>query len=371
MSLPAWAMAPDSGARKPILTGAWAFASPTRTSDVTTTTRTIGMRSRMLFLLATLGPTAALPAKMVDDAVRPLACQGRQQSACRGEDSRAPGQEQLFMIRSLPKRIRQPWEDTIMGQGFALFAGTAPEVIRATAREAEGLGYTSFWVNHPGATDGLAALALAARETRRIEVGIGVIPLHTREARSIVDGVRAQALPLDRLLLGVGSPNPDALKRVRAGVAELRSQLATEIVVAALGPQMCRLAGEVADGVLFNWLTPEHARRSADLVRAGAASAKRPVPKLYAYVRVALGPAALEKLGEEGARYAAIPAYGANFERMGMKPVETAIAAQTADAIPRALAAWRGAVDEVVMRAITAKDTVEENLMLVRTSKPA
>ena len=36
-----------------------------------------------------------------------------------------------------------------MGQGFALFAGTAADVIRAAAREAEALGYTSFWVNHP------------------------------------------------------------------------------------------------------------------------------------------------------------------------------------------------------------------------------
>jgi alkanesulfonate monooxygenase SsuD/methylene tetrahydromethanopterin reductase-like flavin-dependent oxidoreductase (luciferase family) len=112
-----------------------------------------------------------------------------------------------------------------MGQGFALFAASPPEVIRASAREAEGLGYTSFWVNHPGATDGLAALAMAANETRRIELGIGVIPLHTRNATSIVQGVRAHALPLGRLLLGVGSPNPDALKRVRAGVAELRANV--------------------------------------------------------------------------------------------------------------------------------------------------
>src|SRR5260370_655815 len=80
-----------------------------------------------------------------------------------------------------------------MGQGFALFAGTAPEVIRASAREAEGLGYTSFWVNHPGKTDGLAVLALAAKEARRIDLGTGVIPLHTRGPESIVEGVRGRA----------------------------------------------------------------------------------------------------------------------------------------------------------------------------------
>jgi len=258
-----------------------------------------------------------------------------------------------------------------MGQVFALFAGTVPEVIRASAREAEGLGYTSFWVNHPGKTDGLAVLALAAKETRRIDLGIGVIPLHTRGPESIVEGVRANALPLDRLLLGVGSPNPEALKRVRAGLAELRAQLSTRLIVAALGPQMCRLAGEAADGVLFNWLTPEHARRSAELVRAGAASAGRPAPRLFAYVRVALGAAACERLAEEGARYATIPGYADNFARMGVKPVETAIAAQSPDAIPPALRAWQGAVDEIVLRAVTAKDTVEENVALLRAAKTA
>jgi alkanesulfonate monooxygenase SsuD/methylene tetrahydromethanopterin reductase-like flavin-dependent oxidoreductase (luciferase family) len=257
-----------------------------------------------------------------------------------------------------------------MAQGWALFAGASPEIIRATAREAEALGYSSFWVNHPGATDGLAALAQAAGETRRVELGVGVIPLHTRAPDSIAQGVRALALPLDRLLLGVGSPNPGALARVRSGVAALRGQLATRLVVAALGPQMCRLAGEVADAVLFNWLTPEHARRSAELVRAGAAAAGRKPPKLFAYVRLAMGAAAGERLAAEGARYASVPAYGANFERMGVKPLETAIAAQQPEDIRRALASWQGAVDEVVLRAIIGQDTVEENLALIRAARP-
>ena len=258
-----------------------------------------------------------------------------------------------------------------MAQGFALFAGTTAENIRASAREAEQLGYSSFWVNHPGSTDGLAALAHAAGETKRIELGIGVIPLHTRGPEAIAEGVRATALPLDRLLLGVGSPNPNSLGRVRDGVAVLKSQLKTRVIVAALGPKMCRLAGEIADGVLFNWLTPEHARVSAGWVRAGAAAAGRKPPTLFAYVRLALGAKACEKLAEEGGRYAAIPAYGAHFERMGVKPVGTCIAAQSAAEISTALGKWRGVVDEVVLRAITGDDTVEENLALLRAAKPA
>ncbi len=254
-----------------------------------------------------------------------------------------------------------------MRQGFALFAAVTPDIIEASAREAEATGYRSFWVNHPGSTDGLASLAVAARATTRIDLGVGVIPLHTRGPESIAQGVKAQGLPTSRLLLGVGSPNPASLARVRDGVAALRAALpGTRLVVAALGPKMCRLAGEIADGVLFNWLTPEWARKSAAWVREGATAARRPSPTLYAYVRVALGAAAAATLAEEGRRYAGIPAYAAHFERMGVKPVDTAVVVMSPDGFRPALARWEGAVDEIVLRAITAADTVEEHLALVR-----
>ena len=256
----------------------------------------------------------------------------------------------------------------VTAKGFAVFAGVAPDIIRASAREAEAKGFSSFWVNHPGPVDGLGALALAAAETRRVDLGVGVVPLHTRGPESIVAGVHKHKLAPARLLLGVGSPNPQALARVRDGVTALRASLSTRVIVAALGPKMCHLAGEVADGVLFNWVTPEYAKRSADLVRAGAEAAKRPVPRLYAYVRVALGPVAADRLADEGGRYDAIPAYHAHFVRMGVKPVDTAIAANSAAGIKAALKAWDGAVDEVVLRAITAQDTVEDHLALVHAA---
>jgi alkanesulfonate monooxygenase SsuD/methylene tetrahydromethanopterin reductase-like flavin-dependent oxidoreductase (luciferase family) len=258
-----------------------------------------------------------------------------------------------------------------MRQGFALFAGIPADVIKAAAREAEAVSYSSFWVNHPGPVDGLAALAAAAKETRRVALGIGVIPLNTRGPQSIIEGVRANALPLDRLLLGVGSPNPGALGRVRSGVAELRGALTAKIVVAALGPKMCELAGEVADVVLFNFVTPEHARASAELVRAGARKAGRPVPTLYSYVRVALGAASRPRLQDEADRYGKIPAYADNFARMGVKPIDTTIMAETPDALRAAIARWNGVVDELVLRAITPTDSVEETLALVRAAKPS
>ena len=258
----------------------------------------------------------------------------------------------------------------LTGRGFALHAGVAPDVIRAAAREAEAAGYDSFWVNYPGPIDGLAALALAAAETTRLALGVGVVPLHTHGPGRIAADVRRHALPVDRLLLGVGSPNPASLARVRAGIAALRAELPVRLVVAALGPRMCRLAGEVADGVLFNWLTPEHALRSAEWVRAGAEAAGRPVPRLAAYVRVALGPEGAAQLEEEGRRYAGFPAYADHFARMGVPVSATGVAAASEIDVPEALARWERALDDVVVRAITAHDTVDETLALVRAARP-
>src|SRR6266508_5473108 len=72
MSLPAWAMAPESGARKPILTGAWALASERRPTDDTRASETIVISGRMRI------PSSRRPwaprlcgAKLVEDARRP------------------------------------------------------------------------------------------------------------------------------------------------------------------------------------------------------------------------------------------------------------------------------------------------------------
>lgn len=258
-----------------------------------------------------------------------------------------------------------------MTRGIAVFAGIPFDVIRTTARETEALGYDSLWVNHPPTTDGLTALAAAARETRRVDLGVGVIPLQSRGPQSIADGVRSNALPLDRLLLGVGSANPGALRRMRDGIAELRGALRSRLVAAALGPEMCRLAGELADGVLLNWLTPAHARRSAEWVGEGAAKTRRPgPPRLAAYVRVAIGRAARRRLAGEAARYGAIPAYAASFKRMGVAPIETCIAVEEPGDVPAALAAWDGAVDDLVIRVIPASDSADDHLTVVRAAKP-
>jgi alkanesulfonate monooxygenase SsuD/methylene tetrahydromethanopterin reductase-like flavin-dependent oxidoreductase (luciferase family) len=130
------------------------------------------------------------------------------------------------------------------------------------------------------------------------------------------------------------------------------------------------VAGAAADGVLFNWLTPQFATRAIAWVQEGAQEAGREVPRLMAYVRTALGDEAIARLQREAATYEKYPAYAAHFRRMGTSAMGTAIAATTPDEIQQALAAWDGLVDDVVVRAITGHDTTEDVLRLVEAARP-
>ena len=154
-------------------------------------------------------------------------------------------------------------------------AAVSNDVIEALAREAEQLGYTSFWVNDIPNNDGLESLAAAAAGTTAIKLGVGVIPLDKRPPATIDRDVESHA---------TARPAP-ARRRVRrrararwrecAGVAELQRETSAAVVVGALGPKMAQLAGEVADGVLLNWMTSEYLRplRRARQRSGGAGSA--------------------------------------------------------------------------------------------------
>jgi alkanesulfonate monooxygenase SsuD/methylene tetrahydromethanopterin reductase-like flavin-dependent oxidoreductase (luciferase family) len=264
-----------------------------------------------------------------------------------------------------------PMPDTAWG--FGVVSTISLEVIREAARLAEELGYDSFWVNDMPERDGLVALADVVRVTRDIKLGLGVIPLTRRTPQSIIDQVNELRLPQDRLSLGIGSGAgaAGALQRVRDGVSELKAALASPIFISAIGPNMCQLAGEIADGVLFDWLTPNYAQVSANLVRQGAEMADRETPRLAAYVNVALGEGGATRLAREAAYYSANIAYGAHFRRMGVQAGETAVLGQTREEIAAGLAVWDGVLDEVVVRPLTLDDTLEQTLAIMWGTAPS
>jgi alkanesulfonate monooxygenase SsuD/methylene tetrahydromethanopterin reductase-like flavin-dependent oxidoreductase (luciferase family) len=258
-----------------------------------------------------------------------------------------------------------------MGRGFGIAASVAPEVAATVAREAEDLGYSSFWSNDTGGFDGLVTLAAAASATSRIKLGVGVIGVDRRSGASIAEDVERLKLPSERLWLGVGSGGDPTLAIVRDATAELHERGIGVVFIAALGPNMNRLAGEVAEGVLFNWLTPEFAERSKGWVLDAAVGSGRPRPIISAYVRCALLPQADEQLDRQSALYSSFPSYASHFERMGVSARNTCVHGRDAATLQAGIARHEAVLDETVVRAITADESAESILELLRACAPA
>ena len=262
-------------------------------------------------------------------------------------------------------------EPAIHSRGFGVAGALQPDVVRRLANAAEAAGYHSFWVNDTPGGDGLAALREAASVTTTIQLGVGVIPVDRQPTERIATRVQDFALPTARLTLGIGAGSaPDGLARVRSAVLALKDRTGARITVGALGPKMCALAGEVADGVLLNWLTPQHVAHSVEVAERAATRSGRPRPRVEGYVRTALGEGAIMRLQEEGDRYASIPAYASHFARMGASPLATAVIGREAGEIRQGLVAFEATLDETIVRAITAEETADPYLTLLAAAAP-
>jgi alkanesulfonate monooxygenase SsuD/methylene tetrahydromethanopterin reductase-like flavin-dependent oxidoreductase (luciferase family) len=256
-------------------------------------------------------------------------------------------------------------------RGFGVAATVPLDILRELAVAAEAAGYRTFWVNNPARADGIALLSEIAGVTSAIRLGVGVIPVDSFPPDEIMESLRRTGLAQDRLTLGVGSSRPPSpLSRVRQACERLDAETGATIVVGALGPKMLQLAGEVADGVLLNWLTPDYVPNSAALTIAAAEAAGRARPRIDAYVRCALGPEALARLKAEADRYTAIPSYGAHFVRMGVPAAGTAVVGDDPEAIQRGLAEYDGRLDEVVLRAIVSDESLASYRALLEAAAP-
>jgi 5,10-methylenetetrahydromethanopterin reductase len=97
---------------------------------------------------------------------------------------------------------------------------------------------------------------------------------------------------------------------------------APRIYLGALGPRMCELAGEVADGVLLNWLPPSAVSASMRHVEAGARRAGRNMADLdvAVYIRTCVTDepaAAREALARDITGYAIVSVYARFFAECG------------------------------------------------------
>ncbi len=256
-----------------------------------------------------------------------------------------------------------------MGRGFGVTAAISHDVITRLAADVERLGYSSFWVNDIPDAEGLASLEVAAGATRSIKLGVGVIPLDTTPPGAILERVRSLHLPLDRLVLGLGSGHsPHPLARVRDGFTRLRSELGATIVVGALGPKMAALAGH-SDGVLLNWMTPEYIEQIGRTVVVGATGSGSK-PLLMAYVRSGLSPEADARLEQELGYYSGVSSFEQHVERMGVSARAACVMRPDSGSLQTGLAPFERVLDETIVRAITPSDSIDDLLRLAEASAP-
>jgi alkanesulfonate monooxygenase SsuD/methylene tetrahydromethanopterin reductase-like flavin-dependent oxidoreductase (luciferase family) len=250
------------------------------------------------------------------------------------------------------------------------------------AETAEETGYEAIFTPEIAAREAFATLTGFAGDTREIHLATGVVPLHTRALTTLVMAAASvQDVSDGRFVLGVGSRDTieSVRKRVRAirdllgegraeidgeqlGPIDLPDPEADPVLVylGALGPRMTELAGEVADGVVLNWCTPERVAQARAQAARGSERADGPPHDftVAVYVRACLGhdeEHTLAALREAAGQYAAMDRYRRQFVAMGL-----------GEEAARAGAAWEAGrlaeVPDALLQAVCVWGTREEAL---------
>jgi len=201
--------------------------------------------------------------------------------------------------------------------GLGMTAADQLELVK----EAEEAGFDSVWAAEAYGSDAATVLAWLAAQTERIRIGSSIFQMPGRSpAMTAMTAATLDQLSGGRMLLGIGTSGPQVaegwhgqrfgrqLQRTREYVEILRRALARErltyagetyqlplpdgpgkalkltispvqeripIYIASIGPKNTQLTGEIADGWLPIFFSPEHVDQSRELLDEGAARAGR------------------------------------------------------------------------------------------------
>jgi alkanesulfonate monooxygenase SsuD/methylene tetrahydromethanopterin reductase-like flavin-dependent oxidoreductase (luciferase family) len=158
---------------------------------------------------------------------------------------------------------------------------------------------------------------------------------------------------------------------MRDALPELREALPdVKLVLAAMGPKMCALAGEGYDGAFLNWMTPESAAGAREQVHEGAREAGRQPPPVLGYVRTAVGEGAAERLRKDETFYRDLhDGYRNHFDRLGEPEGTVGVAAAGPEGAQEALAAY-SALNVLVVRGL-ASATAEAMTSVAQAAAPS
>ena len=196
--------------------------------------------------------------------------------------------------------------------GLGLTAAEQLEIVR----EAEAAGFDSVWAAEAYGSDTATVLTWLGAQTEKLKLGSAIFQMPGRTpAMTAMTAATIDNISGGRMLLGIGSSGPQVaegwhgqpfarqLQRTREYVGIVRKALARErlewdgdaytlplpdgpgkalklmispvqdripIYIAAIGPKNTQLTGEIADGWLPTFFSPEHVSDSRALLQEGA-----------------------------------------------------------------------------------------------------
>ncbi len=244
--------------------------------------------------------------------------------------------------------------------------GTIDGIV-ATAKRCEAAGFPSLWMANIFGLDAINTLALVGRETAKIELGTAVVPTYPRHPFAIAQqALTTQAASRGRFALGIGLSHKIVIedmlgfsydkpaKHMReylsvlgpllrgegvqfkgeqyrvAGALQVPGATRVQLLVAALGPTMLKLTGELADGTI-TWMTGAKTMASHIVpgLREGTKAAGKPASRVVGGFPIVVTrnvAEAREKIGKQLVIYGQLPSYRAMLDREGLKgPADIAL----------------------------------------------
>jgi probable F420-dependent oxidoreductase len=248
-----------------------------------------------------------------------------------------------------------------LGIVLAGFAAAPLAEFVAAAREAEARGYHTAWLGEVSGYDAIVMSTVVATHTERLHVANGVLPVQTRTP--VILGMATASLnhvAPGRFALGIGLSSrtiveqwhglsfTPSVAQIREAVEIVRKVASGErvthagkhytvkgfrltgpppkspvrVYLAALGPEMLELAGEIADGVLLNWIPPEAVPASIAHLETGARKAGRTLEhfEIASFVRTCVtddAATARETLARDITGYVTVDVYASFFRTAG------------------------------------------------------
>jgi alkanesulfonate monooxygenase SsuD/methylene tetrahydromethanopterin reductase-like flavin-dependent oxidoreductase (luciferase family) len=246
--------------------------------------------------------------------------------------------------------------ERVRGIGLALREAVGPGRLREIGQALDAWEGTSLWLPEFSLRESFGQLGYVAGHTRRVRLATGVAPMAARTpVACALAAATIEDLSDGRAILGLGVSHPGMtggwhglrpgsnLRWAQEYVTVVRQVLDghtsdfngievrsdgfellggarpdVPIVLAALGPKMLELGGQVADGVLLNWTTPSYAAESSTAVLR-AAEPGPGAPAIGAYLRIAAGPDAVGQARKHADFYIQLAAYRESLLRMGFQ----------------------------------------------------